>query len=72
MVFILKGSLDALKDRVITLKESAEYRVKLQFHVQRDIVSGLKYTQSVYKGPIKSNNMLLNVKVSMKYLKSAT
>lgn len=45
---------DKLNDMVISLKEGSSYRVKLEFHVQRDIVSGLKYVQAVYKGPIRS------------------
>ena len=53
--FNLSGDLDKLKDHVITLKEGSVYRVKLEFYVQRDIVSGLKYVQTAYKGPIRSN-----------------
>jgi Rho GDP-dissociation inhibitor len=44
-----------IKDKVVTIKEGAVYRVKLEFYVQRDIVSGLKYVQTAYKGPIRSN-----------------
>ena len=43
---------------MVTLKEGSTYKVKLEFYVQRDIVSGLKYVQTAYRGPIKSNRVL--------------
>lgn len=55
LIFDLKENVDRLKDQVITLKEGAVYRMKLQFYVQRDIVSGLKLVQTAHKGPIRSN-----------------
>lgn len=60
LVFDLKGNLDRYKDHVVTLKEGAIYRIKLDFYVQRDIVSGLKLVQAAYKGPIRSRNFKNN------------
>jgi len=49
------SKIDKTNDMIIKLKEGSCYRVKLEFQVQRDIVSGLKYVQSVYKGPIRTD-----------------
>ena len=53
--FDLNGDLKRYKDQVFKLKEGASYKIKLEFYVQRDIISGLKFVQSAYKGPIRSN-----------------
>ena len=50
----LKGDLDRYKDQVFKLKEGCQYRIKLEFYVQRDIICGLKFVQAAYKGPIRS------------------
>ncbi|CAF0767999.1 unnamed protein product [Brachionus calyciflorus] len=55
LIFDLKGNLEKIKDQVVGLKEGAIYRIKLEFYVQRDIVSGLKLVQSAYKGPIRTD-----------------
>lgn len=47
-------SLDKFKDSVVTMKEGGSYRIKLEFYVQRDIISGLRFVQTSYKGPIRS------------------
>ena len=47
------GDLAKLKDSPITIKEGCEYRVKIVFRVQRDIVSGLRYAQNTYRKGIK-------------------
>ncbi|KAG0324938.1 hypothetical protein BG000_001995 [Podila horticola] len=38
---------EQLSQTVFTIKEGVEYRIKVQFHVQVGILSGLKYLQSV-------------------------
>jgi len=53
--FNLSGSIEKLKDHVVTLKEGSSYRIKLEFYVQRDIISGLRFVQSSYKGPIRTD-----------------
>ena len=40
------------------LKEGCEYRVKIYFYVQRDIVQGLKYVQMTYKAGIRGKSCL--------------
>ena len=54
ITFDLTSNLDNYKDKVITLKEGVAYKIKLEFYVQRDIVSGLRLVQHTYKGPIRS------------------
>lgn len=48
-------SLDKFKDTVVTMKEGSSYRIKLEFYVQRDIISGLRFVQNSYKGPIRTD-----------------
>uniref|UniRef100_H0ZFZ7 protein disulfide-isomerase n=1 Tax=Taeniopygia guttata TaxID=59729 RepID=H0ZFZ7_TAEGU len=49
----LTGDLEALKKETFVLKEGVEYRVKIHFRVNRDIVSGLKYVQHTYRTGVK-------------------
>ena len=53
--FDLQGNLDKFKDQVVTMKEGSSYRIKLEFYVQRDIISGLRLVQSSYKGPLRTD-----------------
>lgn len=39
----LTGDLNSLKDKTIVVKEGVEYRIKVTFRVQHEIVSGLRY-----------------------------
>lgn len=39
----LAGDLSKLKDTALTLKEGVQYRIKVVFKVNKEIVSGLKY-----------------------------
>lgn len=56
--FDLTQRLDKFKDHVITLKEGSSYRIKLEFYVQRDIISGLRFVQSSYKGPLRTDKSI--------------
>jgi len=38
-----------MEKRTVTIKEGEQYRTQLEYYVQRDIVTGLKYTQKVMK-----------------------
>ncbi|XP_069824789.1 rho GDP-dissociation inhibitor 2 [Dendropsophus ebraccatus] len=49
----LTGDLTNLKKQTFVLKEEVEYRVKIHFKVNRDIVSGLKYVQHTYRAGVK-------------------
>ncbi|XP_067551871.1 rho GDP-dissociation inhibitor 2 isoform X3 [Pseudorca crassidens] len=52
----LTGDLEALKKEIFVLKEGVEYRVKINFKVNRDIVSGLKYVQHTYRTGVKGRS----------------
>lgn len=45
----LTGDLSALKKQKFTIQEGCKYRVRIDFYIQREIVSGLKYIQKVSK-----------------------
>ncbi|XP_023677843.1 rho GDP-dissociation inhibitor 3 isoform X2 [Paramormyrops kingsleyae] len=45
----LTGDLEALKKQNFILKEGVDYRVKIHFKVNRDIVSGMKYVHLMYR-----------------------
>ncbi|KAM4635355.1 rho GDP-dissociation inhibitor 3 isoform 1-T2 [Polymixia lowei] len=45
----LSGDLATLKGQNFTMKEGVEYRVKIHFKVNRDIVAGLKYIHLTYR-----------------------
>lgn len=47
------GSLDALKTKPFTIKEGAQFRMKANFKVQHDVLSGLKYLQVVKRKGIR-------------------
>jgi Rho GDP-dissociation inhibitor len=49
----LTGDLDDLKKKSLILQEGCQYRVKIYFYVQREIVQGLKYVQQSYRAGIK-------------------
>ncbi|TKA58707.1 hypothetical protein B0A49_08277 [Cryomyces minteri] len=50
------GALEGLKKKPFTIKEGAQFRMKAQFKVQHQILSGLKYVQVVKRAGI-SNKM---------------
>jgi len=47
------GALESLRNRPITIKEGAEYRMKVKFRVQREVISGLRYLQLVKRKSVK-------------------
>lgn len=50
----LTGSdLTKLKEQPFTIKEGISYQMQINFYVQREIVSGLKYIQHTYRKGIK-------------------
>ncbi|KAI8909428.1 hypothetical protein PhCBS80983_g00713 [Powellomyces hirtus] len=46
-----------LKDQQMTIKEGVEYRLKVTFKVQHDVVSGLKYLHVVKRKGIRVDKM---------------
>lgn len=53
LVLDLEGDLEALKKQGIVLKEGVEYKIKISFKVNKEIVSGLKYVQQTYRKGIR-------------------
>lgn len=45
----LTGDLSKLKKQVFTIKEGVQYKIRIDFIVQREIVHGLKYIQKTYR-----------------------
>lgn len=42
-----------MKKKVYTIKDGIEYRIKIDFYVQREIVTGLKFQQKIYRHGMK-------------------
>ncbi|XP_067912951.1 rho GDP-dissociation inhibitor 3 [Heterodontus francisci] len=51
----LTGDLVALKKKTFVLKEGVEYRLKINFKVNKEIVSGLKYVHYTCKGRLQGD-----------------
>ncbi|XP_067114970.1 rho GDP-dissociation inhibitor 1-like [Osmerus mordax] len=49
----LQGDLEAFKKQSFILKEGVEYRIKISFKVNKEIVSGLKYVQQTFRKGVK-------------------
>lgn len=57
----LTGDLKALEEQIFVLKEGSEYRVKIGFKVNRDIVSGLKYVHHTYRKGVRVDKAIYMV-----------
>ncbi|KAM7386640.1 hypothetical protein PAMA_009314 [Pampus argenteus] len=53
LVLDLQGDLDGFKKNPFVLKEGVEYRIKINFKVNKEIVSGLKYIQQSFRKGVK-------------------
>lgn len=45
MILELDGDLSQLKKQTFSIKEGIQYKIRIEFYVQREIVHGLKYVQ---------------------------
>lgn len=45
----LSGDLTQLKKQSFSIKEGIQYKIRIEFFVQREIVHGLKYVQKTYR-----------------------
>jgi len=52
------GNLEAVKKKVFVIKEGIQYRIRIDFVVQREIVTGLKYQQKILRHGIQVEKML--------------
>ncbi|XP_062840730.1 rho GDP-dissociation inhibitor 1 [Trichomycterus rosablanca] len=53
LVLDLQGDLDTFKKQSFVLKEGVEYKIKISFKVNKEIVSGLKYVQQTFRKGVK-------------------
>uniref|UniRef100_A0A1A8S4W6 Rho GDP-dissociation inhibitor 1 n=1 Tax=Nothobranchius rachovii TaxID=451742 RepID=A0A1A8S4W6_9TELE len=53
LVLDLTGDLENFKKHPFTLKEGVEYRIKINFKVNKEIVSGLKYNQQLFRKSVR-------------------
>ncbi|CAG0898796.1 unnamed protein product [Darwinula stevensoni] len=53
----LCGDLSKLKKQTFVIKEGIQYRIRIDFHVQREIVHGLKYIQKISRKGIQVEKM---------------
>ncbi|XP_054460134.1 rho GDP-dissociation inhibitor 1-like [Anoplopoma fimbria] len=53
LVLDLQGDLEAFKKQGFVLKEGVEYKIQINFKVNKDIVSGLKYVQQTFRKGIR-------------------
>lgn len=51
----LSGDVSKLKKQVFTIKEGVQYKIRIDFIVQREIVHGLKYVQKTYRLGVPGN-----------------
>ncbi|XP_071396107.1 rho GDP-dissociation inhibitor 1-like [Centroberyx affinis] len=49
----LQGDLESFKKESFILKEGVEYKIKISFKVNREIVSGLKYVQQTFRKGVR-------------------
>jgi len=54
---LTRGDLEKLKEEPVTIKEDITYRIRIDFQVQREIVTGLKYVQKTYRKGIQVDKM---------------
>lgn len=57
VILDLESDLSKLKKQTFTIKEGIQYKIRIDFFTQREIVHGLKYVQKTYRlgVPGKSN-----------------
>ncbi|ODM99316.1 Rho GDP-dissociation inhibitor 1 [Orchesella cincta] len=53
----LTGDLTKLKEQKFKIKEGVQYKIRIDFIVQREIVHGLKYVQKTYRKGIPVDTM---------------
>lgn len=62
--FVLNvGDPEELKKKSLALQEGCQYRVKIYFYVQREIVQGLKYVQQSYRAGVKGKCLFFSFPV---------
>lgn len=57
MVLELDGDLSQLKKQTFAIKEGIQYKIRIEFFVQREIVHGLKYVQKTSRMGVNVDKM---------------
>uniref|UniRef100_A0A023FU52 Rho GDP-dissociation inhibitor 3 n=1 Tax=Amblyomma parvum TaxID=251391 RepID=A0A023FU52_AMBPA len=57
VVLDLTEDLEQIKKRTFIVKEGIQYRIRIEFFVQREIVTGLKYVQKIYRHGLQVEKM---------------
>jgi len=57
VVLDLSDNLAALKKKTFTVKEGIQYKIRIDFFVQREIVTGLKYQQRIFRHSLNVEKM---------------
>lgn len=57
MVLELDGDLTQLKKQTFCIKEGIQYKIRIEFYVQREIVHGLKYVQKTSRMGVNVDKM---------------
>lgn len=57
MILELDGDLSKLKKQSFSIKEGIQYRIRIEFYVQREIVHGLKFVQKTYRMGVPVDKM---------------
>lgn len=57
VVLDLTEDLEVLKKKTFAVKEGIQYRIRIDFYVQREIVTGLKYIQKVMRHGIQHEKL---------------
>lgn len=55
----LSGDISKLKKEVFKIKEGVQYKIRIEFIVQREIVHGLKYVQKTFRLGVPGNFFFL-------------
>ncbi|XP_013788870.1 rho GDP-dissociation inhibitor 2-like isoform X2 [Limulus polyphemus] len=54
----LSGNIDNLKNQTFIIKEGIHYKIRVEFFVQREIVTGLKYVQKILRHGIQVEKII--------------
>lgn len=62
-----KEALDKMKDDAFVLKEGCNYKIQVTFRVQHEIVSGLKYVNTVYRKGVRGKQNMTITALSLPF-----
>lgn len=57
VILDLSCDTESLKKKTFVIKEGIQYRIRIDFYVQREIVTGLKYIQKIFRHGIQCDSI---------------